>query len=148
MGRLARAGPPARGRFTDKAVWRPNLSALSFRLLLRLELEGQLVDLAGELEWRIVPILDQRHPGARVLADIEAFILRERDRGAVLHGIPGYLLAVHGEHARTTLAQARTIRLEVEHDGVPAGCQLGPLPHRAFQVEQVVEEHHPAPPNA
>src|SRR5678816_2737119 len=44
------------------------------RSLQRFELEGQLVDLAGELEWRIVAMLHQRDPGAGVLADIEGFI--------------------------------------------------------------------------
>jgi hypothetical protein len=41
-----------------------------------LEVEGQLVDLAGELEGHIVAVFDERQRGARVLADIEAFVLR------------------------------------------------------------------------
>src|SRR5207245_2409703 len=44
-----------------------------------------------------------------------------------------------------SFAQARTIRLEVEDDGVLAGAQLRPFPRRALEVEQVVEEHHLAP---
>ena len=114
----------------------------------RFELEGQLVDLAGELERRVVAIFHQRDPGARVLADVEGFVLRERDRGGVFHGIPGHFLAVHGQHARASLAQTRTVGLEVEDDGVLAGFQLGPFPHRALEVEQVIEEHHLAPANA
>ena len=113
----------------------------------RSELEGQLVDLAGELERRVVAVLQHRDAGARVLADVEGFVLRERDRGGVLHGFLVHLLAVHGKHARAPLAQARTIGLEVEDDGMLAGLQLGPFPRRALEVEQVVEEHHLAPTN-
>ncbi len=59
------------------AIRRPRL-----RTLLRLEgfeLEGQLVDLAGELELNIVAIVQHSDAGARVLADVESFVLRERD---------------------------------------------------------------------
>ena len=104
------------------------LLALHVRVLLRFELEGQLVDLAGELERNIVAILQQRDPGAGVLADVEGFVLRERDRGGVFHGIPGHFLAVHGQHARAALAQARTVGLEVEDDGVLAGAPARALP--------------------
>jgi hypothetical protein len=45
------------------------------------------------------------------------------------------------------LPNPRTIGLEVEHDGVLSGAQLGPCPRRALEVEQVVEEHHVAPAN-
>ena len=110
--------------------------------LLRLEVEGQLVDLAGELERNIVAVFHHRDAGAGVLADVEGFVLRERDRGGVLHGILGHFLAVHVEHARPSLAQAWPIGLEVEDDGVLAGSQLRPFPHRALEVEQVIEEHH------
>src|SRR5690242_14113280 len=44
---------------------------LGFGVFFRFELEGQLVDLAGELEWRVVAMFHQRDPGAGVLADIE-----------------------------------------------------------------------------
>jgi hypothetical protein len=40
------------------------------------ELEGQLVDLAGELERNLVAVLDERQRGAGVLADVEDFVLR------------------------------------------------------------------------
>ena len=69
-----------------------------------------------------------RDAGARVLADVEGFVLRERDRGGVFHGIPGHFLAVHEEHARPSLAQAWTIGLEVEDDGVLAGAPAQALP--------------------
>src|SRR6266404_4629959 len=97
---------------------------LRCRLGLRSEVEGQLVDLTGELERRIVAILQHRDPGAGVLADVEGLVLRERDRRAVLNGFPGHFLAVHGEHACAALAETRPIRLEVEDDGVLAGAQL------------------------
>jgi hypothetical protein len=111
-------------------------------LLLRFELEGQLVDLAGELKRRVVTIFHQRDAGARVLANVERFILGERDRGCMLHGIPGHFLAVHGQHAGAPLAQTWAFGLEVEDDGVLARLQLWPFPHRALEVEQVIEEHH------
>src|SRR5229473_2963691 len=125
--------------------WRQFCPWLRDGLKLRFELERQLVDLAGELERRIVAILQHRDPGAGVLADVERLVLRERDRRAVFHGIPGHFLAVHVEHARPSLAQPRTIRLEVEDNGVLAGAQLWPCPSRAFEVKQVVEEHRLAP---
>ena len=93
-------------------------------LHFRFELERQLVYLAGKLERRIVAILDHRDPGPGVLADVEGLVLRERDRCAVFNGLPVHFLAVHGEHACAALAEARTIRLEVEDDGVLARAQL------------------------
>ena len=89
--------------------------------------------LAGH-ERAVAPELD-----ARVLADVEGFVLRERDRGGVFHGIPGHFLAVHGEHARPALGQARAIGLEVEDDGVLAGAQLRSFPQGTLEVEQVVD---------
>src|SRR5882724_2642185 len=74
-----------------------HLLAFLCRHLGRSEVEGELVDLAGELERDIVAILQQRDAGTRVLADVEGFVLRERDRSSVLHGIPGDLLTVHVE---------------------------------------------------
>jgi hypothetical protein len=114
------------------------LLAIRFRDLLRFEFEGQLVDLAGELERHIVAILDERQRGAGVLADVEGFVFRERDRGGVFHGIPGHFLTVHVQHARAPLAQPCTVGLEVEDDGVLAGLQLGALPRRALEVEQIM----------
>src|SRR5512144_2562074 len=99
------------------------LLALLCCLRLRFELEGQLVDLAGELERNIVAILQHRDTGARVLADVEGFVFRERDRGGVFHGIPGRLLAVHGEYTRAPLAEPWSSGLEVEDDGVLARGQ-------------------------
>ena len=130
------------GRFVGNGR---KLLGLRGRVLLGFELEGQLVDLAGELERNIVAIFQQRDPGTGVLADVEGFVLRKRDRGGVFHGILRHFLAVHGEHARTPLAQTWTIRLEIKDDGVLAGFQLGPLPDRTLEVEQVIEEHHLAP---
>ena len=115
------------------------------RQLLRFEVKGELVDRAGELERNIVAILQQRDAGARVLADVEGFVLRERDWGAMFHGIFGHFLAIHREHALPALAQAWFIGLVVEDDGVLAGAQGRPCPDRALEVEQVVEKHRLAP---
>ena len=100
------------------------------------------------LNGHFVAILQHRDAGARVAADVEGFVLREGDRGAMFHGILGHFLAVHGEHALPALAQAWFIGLVVEDDGVLAGAQRRPCPHRALEVEQVVEEHRLAPANA
>src|SRR5208283_4307918 len=89
------------------------LFALLFRQPLRSEIKGEFIDLAGELERNIVAIFQHRDACARVLADVEGFVLRECDRGRVLHGILGHFLTVHIEHPRPSLAQARTIGLEV-----------------------------------
>src|SRR6185503_7577706 len=69
------------------------------------------------------------------------FVLGERDRDGVVHRIRGNFLAVYGQHARASLTQTRAVRLEVEDDGMLAGFEFGPLPHGAFQVEEIVEEH-------
>src|SRR5262245_66686760 len=72
---------------TDQLVCAPPAPlVLAWRLCLRLrfEFEGQSVNLTGKLERNIVAILQQRHSGAGVLADIEAFILGESDRSGVL----------------------------------------------------------------
>src|SRR4029079_15386411 len=126
----------------------PSRWLLLLRLPLWLELEGQLVDLAGELEWRVVTVFHQRNPGARVLADIKTFVFRERDRDGVLHGIPGPFLAVHGQHSGASLPQTWAVGFEIEDDGVLARLQLWPFPHRALEVEQVIEKHNLAPANA
>src|SRR6476646_6264955 len=82
------------------------------------DFERQLVDLAGELERRIVAILDHRHPGAGVLADVKCFVLRKRDRRAVFDGFPVYFLAVHRAYACAALAGAPTITPGVEAGGL------------------------------
>src|SRR5208337_311910 len=58
--------------------------------------------------------------------------------------VPGGFLAVDGQHASAALAEARAVRSPFEHDRVTARLQLRPLPHRALEVEQVVQEHDPA----
>ena len=115
------------------------------RQLLLAKVEGHLVDPAGELERSVVAVLDKRQWRAGVLPDVESLILREGDRRCVFHGIASHFFAVHGEHAYASLAKARTVGFKVEDDGVFAGTQLRPLPRRALEVEQVVEEHRLAP---
>src|SRR4029078_9438428 len=103
---------------------------------LRFEPERQLVELAGELERRFIAIFQQRNSGARVQPHVESLIFRKRNRGSVLKRIPRHLLAVDGQHSCAALAQARTVDLEVEDDGVLAGLQFRPLPDRALEVEK------------
>src|SRR4029450_4275181 len=90
------------------------LLACPSRFRRRFELEGQLVDLAGELERDIVAILHHRDPGTGVLADVERFVLWERDRDSVFQGLFGYFLSVHGQDARAALAPTCTVGVEVE----------------------------------
>src|SRR5512136_1237191 len=97
---------PPMGRPRPWPVSRPRLPALLGRE--GFQLEGHLVDLAGELERNIVAILHHRDACARVLADVEGLVLRERDRDGVFHGIPGHFLAIHEEEARPPFAQTRT----------------------------------------
>src|SRR4029450_3343339 len=59
-------------------------------LLLRFEFEGQLVDLTCELKWRNVAVFQHRDTSARVLADVEHFVFRERNPDNVFHGILGH----------------------------------------------------------
>src|SRR5262245_34933147 len=118
------------------------------RVLLGFEFERQRFDLAGELERSIVAIFQQRDPGARVLPDVERFVLWERDRSGVLQRVLGHFLTVHRQYAGAAFAQTRPVGLEVEDDGVLARVQLGPFPYRALKVEQIVEEHHLAAPDA
>ena len=42
------------------------LLALLLRVLHRTKVEGEFVDLARKLERNIVPILEERYPGARI----------------------------------------------------------------------------------
>src|SRR5262249_52153425 len=122
-------------------VWRPASGHLGRVLGLwrlgrhRSELEGELVDRAGEFERRVIAIFDERDAGAGVLADVEGFILRECNGGAILHRVGGDLLAVHGENARAAAAYGVTVQLVIENDGVFGGRQLRPLPHGPLKVE-------------
>src|SRR5262245_32001260 len=86
-------------------------------------------------------MLQQYDWRARVLADVEGFIFRECNRGGVLQRIRRHLFAVHGQYARATLAQTGSVGLEIERNGVLAGCQLRALPRRALEIEQVVEKY-------
>ena len=74
---------PVRSIITCPGKGLVQLLLLLCRKLLRSEVEGELVDRAGELERRIVAILHQREAGAGVTADVEGLVLGERDRGAV-----------------------------------------------------------------
>src|SRR6266478_5398067 len=110
------------------------LLAILRGVLRRTQVEPQLVDLTGELEWTIVAILDHRYTGARVLTDVEVLIFRELDRGRVFHvfGLfPGSLEAGDAlndpEHCdgadgirRNQLGPAREL-----HSHAPRGCDNG-----------------------
>src|ERR1700751_2883422 len=134
-----RSRPVCQSRLTPDVI----ATIRSFTLAsirLRLKVKSKLVDLASELERRIIAVLQQGHSGARILADIETLVFRESEGRGVLHRIPGHLLAIDGQHAGTALAQTRLGRFEIEHDRVFAGFELRSLPHRPLEVEQVVEK--------
>src|SRR4029077_19501142 len=53
------------------------LLAILVCILDRSEVKCQLVDFAGELEWAIIVILDERHRSAGVLPDVEILVFWE-----------------------------------------------------------------------
>jgi len=65
------------------------------RQLLRPEFKGHFVDLAGELEWTLVAILDHRNTRARVLTDVEVLVFRKLDWGCVFQLFLGHGLIIH-----------------------------------------------------
>src|SRR5258706_9900160 len=82
------------------------LELLSIRIgqLFRREVEGQLVDLAGEDERDVIVVLDIRDSAPGIPANIEGFVFGEGDRRAMFHGIRRDFLAVHREHALSAFA--------------------------------------------
>src|SRR5262245_6983160 len=92
---------------------------------LLVQLDHELVELAGELERHFVDVvLDDRRAG--VLADVEGLVEREPAADRPLESAIGHLLAIHAERAGAALADLalRAVVGEVERDRVLAGRQL------------------------
>src|SRR5258708_2420171 len=116
--------------------------------LLRLEVERELVELAGEPERRVVAILDLRNACPRIHPNIERLVPLENEGDGVLDVLLVRLLAVDNERAGAALAEAPAVELEVEHQRVLAGLELGTRPNLALEIEQVVQEDGLAPADA
>src|SRR5215475_13447047 len=109
--------------------------------LLRLELEGELVELAGEAERHVVPVFEEADRRAGIHADIKALIPLEGEGNRVLHGLLVHLLAVHAQRAGAAFAEAAAVELEIEDERVLTGREFGACPCRALEIEEVVQEH-------
>ena len=114
------------------------------RQLRPVDLERQLVELAGERERHLVVLVVHRRAG--VGADVEGLVPLQDERERVFHLLGGDFLAVHLEHAGAALAdaahvvegqraRAEAVVLEVELDacacrararrGLPSECASG-----------------------
>src|SRR5262245_56980666 len=104
------------------------------------ELEGQLVDLAGEAERYLVVLVVHRRAG--VDAHVECFVDGYENWNGVRNLLGRNVFAVNHEHAGATLAETGSVVLEVEHDGVLARRErLLAFPAEAFKTNEVVGEH-------
>src|SRR5215510_374184 len=104
------------------------------------ELEGQFVDLAGEAERHLIVLVVHRRAG--VDAHVECFVDGYQEWSGVRNLLGRNLFAVHHEHAGAALAEAGSVVLEVEHDGVLARRErLLAFPAEAFKTDEVVGEH-------
>src|SRR5512137_2145827 len=91
-----------------------------FSLLHFFQVNGDLIDLAGEFIWRRDPIVlnDRR---LSVLTDIGSFLYREYDALGVFDPALGHFLAIDEERPRTALADAAAVIDELIADGRLAG---------------------------
>src|SRR5208282_2419388 len=117
--------------------------------LRRAEFEGQLVDRAGELERRLVAMVDA---GAGIESNVEGLIKGHQQRNRVLDGLLVQLLAIHREHSGAAFAGAGSIVFEIKLDGVLARLELAAkrvlvdeaadaaLPAEPLQIEEVVDK--------
>ncbi len=110
------------------------------RQLRRPELEGELVELAGEAERHLVVLVV--HGRARIDAHVEGFVDRHEERNGVRDFLGGDFLVVHLQDAGAAFAEAGAIVFEVEHDGVLARRErVLAFPAEPLEIEEVVEEH-------
>src|SRR5262245_63578710 len=90
-----------------------------FGELLRPELEGQLVERAGEPERHlIIPVV---HRSARIDADVERFIDGHQERDGVRDFFRRDFLAIDFQDAGAALAKAGTVVFEIKCNLVLAG---------------------------
>lgn len=99
------------------------------RELGRTEGVGQLNDLARELERAVIVVFDECDRRARIHADVEGFVLRKRHGYGVVHRFGRDLLSIDFESASAAFAEARTVVLELELDGMFAGLEFRAFPH-------------------
>src|SRR5262249_33683115 len=104
------------------------------------ELEGQLVDLAGERERHLVVLVVDWRAG--VDAHVESFVDGYQEWSGMRDLLAGDFVAIHPQGADPAFAEARPIVFEVEHDGVLARRErLLAFPAVAFKTKEVVGEH-------
>ena len=113
--------------------------------------QGQLVELAGELERHLIVLVVHRRAG--IGAHVEVLVPLQRHRNGLFHLLRRDHLAVDLEYAGAAAAQAagaaegerggtQTVVLEVEFERVLAGCErLRTFPLDALEIDQVPGEH-------
>src|SRR5207247_58427 len=79
------------------------------------QLEGELVNRAGEPERQLVALV---HSRAGIQADVEGFVNGHDQRNRVRDRLLRQLPAVHRKYASTALARAGAVVFEVEHECV------------------------------
>ena len=110
------------------------------RYLRRPELDGQLVELAGEAERRLVVLVV--HARAGIHADIEGLVDRHEGRDGVRDLLAIHFLAVHRQDAGAALGHAGAVVFEVKHDGVFARRErFLAFPAESLHRQEVVGEH-------
>src|SRR5262249_21162060 len=118
------------------------LLPFGIRQLLWFQLDGQLVELAGEAERGLVIIVI--HARAGIDSDIKKLVNRHEGRNRVRDALPGDLLAVNRQNPRAALRHAGAVIFEVKHDAMFAGRErILAFPAKTFQSQQVVGEHRP-----
>src|SRR5580704_6580138 len=78
----------------------------------RLQVHGQLDQLPGEAERRLVVVVV--HPSACIHSDVEGLIDRRQERSGVRDRFASDFLSVHRQNASAALAEAGAIVLEVK----------------------------------
>src|SRR5262249_39487820 len=108
----------------------PKLLDVRRRQLGPIDLQRQLFEFTGELEWNLVLLGDRR---AGVGADVEVLVPLQYQRDRALHRLARHFLAVDLEHASAAATDAahvverkragtQAVVLEVELQDVLAGC--------------------------
>src|SRR2546430_5272643 len=87
------------------------------RELRRSKLEGQLVDLAGELERKLVAVI---HSGAGIDADVERLVDCHQERNRVRDRLAGNVLSIPRQDAAAALARTRSGAFVIRRLGVLA----------------------------
>src|ERR1700674_4856847 len=108
--------------------------------------ERQLVDFAGEAERKLIAVVYRR---AGVAPDVKRFVDGHKYWNCMGDGLSGHQLAINRQHTGATLAWARAVILEVEHNRMLAGLEriakqvatsYASFPAEPLQIEHVVRK--------